>query len=96
MIIIEDILISDEVIEEQFVCNLNACKGACCWEGDFGAPLEAEEIRILENNYDQIKEYLPEEGQKVIEASGVYHYYKEENNSRYAALGQCRLCIHDP
>ena len=44
MIIIDEILISDAVIDEHFLCNLKACKGACCWEGDFGAPLEKEEM----------------------------------------------------
>ena len=44
MILIDDILISDDVIETQFVCNLKACKGACCIEGDSGAPVEEDEI----------------------------------------------------
>jgi hypothetical protein len=40
MIIVQDKLVSDELVEEHFICNLSACKGACCWEGDSGAPLE--------------------------------------------------------
>jgi hypothetical protein len=38
MLLIQDILISDEVVKSHFVCRLDACKGACCWEGDYGAP----------------------------------------------------------
>ncbi|HHS95641.1 MAG TPA: DUF3109 family protein, partial [Phaeodactylibacter sp.] len=52
MLIIQEILVSDDVVEKQFLCNLSACKGACCWEGDFGAPLEDEEIELLEKEYE--------------------------------------------
>ena len=44
MIEINDTLISEEIIEKDFVCNLDACKGACCVEGDAGAPVEQEEV----------------------------------------------------
>ena len=43
MIVIDNILVSDDVIEKQFVCDLNKCKGGCCEEGDAGAPLEDED-----------------------------------------------------
>ena len=74
---INDILVTDEVVEEQFMCNLNACKGACCWEGDFGAPLEKAELDILEHIYDQIKSFLTAKGRAVIEEEGAYVYYTE-------------------
>ncbi len=77
MIIIQDILVSDDVIKEQFLCNLNACKGACCWEGDSGAPLEKEEMETLDNIYDSIKGFLTEEGRSAIEAQGKYVFFKE-------------------
>ena len=44
-------LISEEIFEEKFVCDLNACKGACCVEGDAGAPLDLEEVNILEEEF---------------------------------------------
>ncbi len=44
MLIIQDKLVSDDVVEENFICNLSACKGACCWEGDYGAPVEEAEL----------------------------------------------------
>lgn len=77
MIIVKDILISDDLIEEQFMCNLNACKGACCWKGDWGAPLEEEEKTILDEIYKTIEPYLSKEGRKVISEKGKYTYYKE-------------------
>ena len=47
MLIIQDILISDDIIEEKFFCDLSACKGACCTEGDYGAPLEQQEMETI-------------------------------------------------
>ena len=77
MVVIGDILLSDEVLSEKFVCNLNACKGACCWEGDFGAPISESEKQILDDIYLSIKPFLSPEGQKVLENKGNYTYYKE-------------------
>ena len=97
MIIIQNVLISEEVIEEQFICNLSACKGACCWEGDFGAPLETEEIEILEREYDNIAPYLDEAGKKVMEEKGLYAYYKEEKDFGTPLLGNgaCTYLTYD-
>lgn len=72
MIIIEDKLISDDIVQEAFVCDLNACKGACCWEGDLGAPLEAGEIEILADIYPRIKDFLLPEGRAAIDAQGTH------------------------
>lgn len=66
MIEIGDTLISRDVVSEAFVCDLNACKGECCVQGDAGAPLEDEEVEILESIYQKVLPYLPEDGQKVI------------------------------
>ena len=51
MISIKKTLVSEDLFEQEFVCDLSACKGACCVEGEAGAPLEEEEVKILENNY---------------------------------------------
>jgi hypothetical protein len=72
MIIIKDTLVSEEIFEKQFVCDLQACKGACCIEGSSGAPLEAAETGILEEIYDIVAPYLRPEGRAVIEANGLY------------------------
>ncbi|MBT0564124.1 DUF3109 family protein [Riemerella anatipestifer] len=71
MIQIEDKLISEDLFSEEFVCNLSKCKGACCIEGDAGAPLEQSEIKILEDIYPKIKSYLRPEGIKAIEEQGT-------------------------
>jgi hypothetical protein len=72
MIIIGETLVSEELFENHFVCDLNACKGACCIEGDSGAPLEAEELTNLEEVWEMVKPYMRPEGIKAIEELGLY------------------------
>lgn len=72
MIQIDDKLISEDIFNKEFVCNLSKCKGACCVEGDVGAPLEREETRILENIFDKVKPYLRNEGVKALEEQGTW------------------------
>lgn len=74
MIIVDDILVSDDIKEVQFICDLQACKGECCVDGDAGAPLTEEEISILEDDLDMIKPYMTELGKDVIEEVGVFEY----------------------
>lgn len=70
---IDDKLISTEIFSRKFVCDLNACKGACCVEGDNGAPLTMEEVDILEDIYDEVKPYMRPEGIAAVEQSGVFY-----------------------
>lgn len=72
MIQLEKTLISDDVFEKKFVCDLSACKGACCVEGESGAPLEEDELDILEQIYDEVKPYLRQEGVDAIEKQGHF------------------------
>ena len=64
-------LVSEEIIQNDFVCNLSACKGACCIDGEAGAPVEPEEAKIMEDIYDKVKPFLREEGIKAIEEQGT-------------------------
>lgn len=66
------ILVSEEIIENNFVCNLSACKGACCVDGDAGAPLEEEETEILVDIYSKVKPFLRPEGIRAIEEQGAF------------------------
>lgn len=97
MIVIDDKILSDDLIEEQFICNLAACKGACCWQGDFGAPLEVEEIAIIEKILPTVLPYLTEEGKAVIEEKGVSAYYKEDEFEGTTLLknGACSFMTYD-
>jgi len=64
-------IVSLDVIEKKFICDFGKCKGACCIEGDSGAPLDEEEKAILEEIYPDIKEYLTEKGIEEIEKQGT-------------------------
>lgn len=77
MLMIQDKLVSDDLLEVEFLCNLSACKGACCWEGDYGAPVSEAEIQTISSIYKEIQPYLTEEGKKVIEENGLATFYAE-------------------
>jgi len=72
MIQIEDKIISEDILDKNFVCNLNKCKGICCVEGDSGAPLDIEETQILRDIYPKVKMYLRAEGIEAIEQQGTH------------------------
>lgn len=72
MIAIDGVLLSDEIIEEQFVCDLEKCKGGCCVDGDCGAPLTKEETKIIKRIYPQIKGSLTPEYINEIERQGTH------------------------
>lgn len=71
MFLIKDTLISSEILKQEFVCNLAKCKGACCVEGESGAPLEPEEKQYLQENFKTIKPFLTQEGIKAIAKQGT-------------------------
>jgi len=74
MIAIDNILVSDLVVEAAFVCDLVKCKGGCCEDGDAGAPLEKEELDELNKVYETVKPYLTAAGIREIEGRGRYNY----------------------
>ncbi len=77
MIAIDNILVSDNVVEKQFVCDLAKCKGGCCEEGDAGAPLDENELDTVMVLYEKIKSYLTQASIAEIEKKGKYVYHKE-------------------
>ena len=64
-------LVSETLFEQAFTCDLTACKGACCVEGEAGAPLELDEINQLKKDWTTLKPFLTKEGIKAIEVQGV-------------------------
>lgn len=74
MISIKNTLISSQLQDVCFCCDLDACKGACCVEGDAGAPLTEEEISILEDVQEKVYPFMSEEGVEVIKKQGVFEY----------------------
>lgn len=77
MIAIENVLVSDELIDEKFVCDLTACKGACCVDGDAGAPLDNKELKNIDEVFDSVLPYLDKTHIDEINRQGRYVYDKE-------------------
>lgn len=77
MIIIDNILVSEDIIDKKFVCDLANCKGACCEDGAAGAPLDKEELAIITEVYEKIKPYLRKEAIEEINRKGKYVYNTE-------------------
>jgi len=77
LIEINNILVSDQVVEEQFVCDLSKCKGGCCVDGDAGAPLEQKELKEIDAVYDAVLPYLNKESKAELERQGRYVYDRE-------------------
>ena len=65
-------IVSEDIIKKDFMCNLSACKGACCIDGDAGAPLDKNETEILEKIYPKVKPFLRKEGIEAIENQGTF------------------------
>jgi len=69
---IDGVLVSEDILREPFACSILHCKGACCEEGDLGAPLEESELALIQQDLDQIKPYLPTKAVDAIERLGFY------------------------
>lgn len=93
---IGDKVVSTQIFERKFVCDLNACKGACCIEGDAGAPLTFEEVSVLEDDLEAIKPYMREEGTRVVDEQGVF--YMDQDNEPVTSLvngAECAFVYFD-
>ncbi|GAB6012171.1 DUF3109 family protein [Viscerimonas tarda] len=91
MIQIDDTIIALDVIEENFLCDLSACKGECCVEGDSGAPLEADEVKILEEILPVIWDDLSPAAQKIIKQQGVA--YKDTDGEMVTSIVNKKDCV---
>lgn len=96
MIVIDDILISDDVVSEHFICDLSKCKGACCVEGDGGAPLDEEELPLLDKEYANIEPFLMEDGIEAIRERGKYVFESDDEYTGYGTplIGNTGACAY--
>lgn len=96
MILLDETVISDDIKNKLFVCDLDKCKGACCVEGDLGAPLEEQELKALESAFVEIKPYLSKEGLAAIEKEGLYIKDYEGDYSTTTVGGkECAFAVYD-
>ncbi|MEQ6119766.1 DUF3109 family protein [Reichenbachiella sp. MALMAid0571] len=96
MIIVGNAVLSDDIKEKQFVCDLDKCKGACCVEGDLGAPLEESELALVNDSLKAVKPYLSAEGLAAIEKNGAYLLDEEGDYSTTTIGGkECAFAVYD-
>ena len=88
-------ILSEDIIEKEFVCNLSACKGACCVDGDAGAPLEEDELKILMDIYPKVKPFLRKEGIKAIEEQGLFTTTDGEHETTLIDGKDCAYVFFD-
>jgi hypothetical protein len=72
MFAVKNTLVSDDILDRKFICDLNACKGACCVEGDAGAPLEEGEIKIMAEIIEHVKPNMSADGLLELEKQGLF------------------------
>ena len=96
MILVQHTVISDDIRDHPFVCNLTACHGACCVEGDQGAPLETDELAVLARIYPQVAPFLSVEGRAEIEKSGT-HVVESDGTLATPTIGgrECAYALWD-
>lgn len=91
MIAIKDVLISDDIVKRHFVCNLTACKGACCWKGDFGAPVTNKECEQISDSLEGIVTLLPAAARELIANEGFIDRYDTDRfiGTKLLSNGSC-------
>ena len=88
---IQDTLVALDIIDKEFCCDLQQCKGCCCIEGDAGAPLEDEEIRQLNASLDQLMPLMTTEACRVVREYGVT--YRDQEGEQVTQVVNGRECV---
>jgi hypothetical protein len=96
VIVLDQTIISDDIAEKAFVCDLVRCKGACCAEGDYGAPLLESELKELDENLESIRPFLNPKGAEAIDREGTYVIDPDGDLSTTLLEGrECAFAIKD-
>lgn len=86
-----DVLLSSEILTEKFCCDLSICKGACCVEGDAGAPVTLDEIVEIEDCLDDVWSDLSASAQAVIDKQGVA--YTDQEGDLVTSIVRGKDCV---
>jgi len=96
MIKVGEVLVSEDIKTIEFVCHLEKCKGACCVEGDLGAPLEEAELETMKQIQSKVKPYLTAEGKEAIKKQGPYILDEDGDYSTPTIAGrECAYAHYD-
>jgi len=93
MYIIDNKIVSAELFSRKFICNLSKCKGACCWEGDFGAPVTDEEDRTIKANLSTVQSLLSDASNTIIEVQG-HTTYNSQIGGKVTPLHPDGACVY--
>ena len=85
-------IVSTDIFSEQFTCDLNKCKGACCVKGNGGAPLNEKEVDKIQNNIEKIKPYMSKSGIETVNREGIY-YLDEEDTPATKLIDKKECCF---
>lgn len=88
---IDDTIVSSEVVDTFFCCDLDACGGACCIEGESGAPLLESEKEAICMAYPMVESYLPKANKEYIERNGLMYY--DEDGDLVTNIIKGRECV---
>jgi hypothetical protein len=88
---INNILVSSDLLKSEFICDLSVCKGACCIQGDSGAPIQAQELEDLTKNYDKIKPFMQPEGLQAVEEKGLAYF--DQDGDQLIQLAPSEACV---
>ena len=91
MIIFNNFLISEDILETKFYCDIKKCKGICCVEGDSGPPITNNELKLINSYLNYICKFLPESSIKTIETNGLY--YTDQEGDLVIQLVSNRNCV---
>ncbi len=97
MIIVGNTIVSDDIADRCFSCDLSCCRGACCIDGDSGAPLLEEEVPILEAILPEVEPYMTPEGRETVQRQGVAVRDKDGDlgTPLLTSSGACAYAIHE-
>jgi hypothetical protein len=96
MILHNETLISEDIINAHFICDIEKCKGACCIEGDRGAPIEQDEIEIVS---DQLPKILPYLGKAAQDWIAKHDFFERDPDGGFTTTcmpdGRCSFVVED-
>jgi len=93
VLVINNTRVSEELLKTEFVCNLNACKGACCVAGASGAPLETDEAELLRKHFPKFKHYMTALGLEAVKKQG-YAVYDSDGDLTTPLVGPEKECAY--
>lgn len=91
MFVIQDTLVSLDVVEKEFCCNLDVCRGCCCVEGDAGAPVTDEELCVIEQLMPQLLPQMTPEARDVVAKQGLA--YRDPSGEQVLSIVNDKDCI---